>query len=332
MTKATKEEFDAAFDLLYEMDRRLGYEGKEKAVYSPSSPPTLTDYLAWQGAIKIVIENLGKYLPAPLPEKYRGQNTERIEGWFFAYIGFQLEAESGKPMLFSKKDIQRINEYLEEDYFASTFLKTYQTRYMFSFYDGSENKLSGLCFTQTYAINSNMFAKFFKLGDQSCSYALPLFTARNGKLGYWDISFRYDRKYIKDYDGLVKNYFMYYPEKEKEYNNLISQREAVVKDEEHKKQRIEALDRELKQIEGTVAGYNQEIAALQKKIFGKKKAQQQIEEINKKVSEINNQKEAKLTEMNKLSSNKKPVESSIDFYWGLMDKYDNFIPWKWVEE
>ena len=71
---------------------------------------------------------------------------------------------------------------------------------------------------------------------------------------------------------------------------------------------------------------------MQKKIFGKKKAQQQIEEINKKVSEINNQKEAKLTEMNKLSSNKKPVESSIDFYWGLMDKYDNFIPWKWVEE
>ena len=72
---------------------------------------------------------------------------------------------------------------------------------------------------------------------------------------------------------------------------------------------------------------------IKKKLFGKKKAQQQIAELEAKASDYRETIKELEKSMNELSSNKITeitVEDEKDFYAGLLKKFDFFLVWNWI--
>jgi len=129
---------------------------------------------------------------------------------------------------------------------------------------------------------------------------------------------------------LVNNYFSYYPEKKAIYDKRFEERTAKVKVFEEYKKKISEIDDAIAKLNKEIQSYEQESKQLEKKIFGKAKAQQKIADNKLKIADCEEELKSLEGQKDTISNDSITVESKRDFYLNLMDEFDNFVAWHWV--
>lgn len=160
------------------------------------------------------------------------------------------------------------------------------------------------------------------------------------------------------YQTILSNYFTAYPEKIDEYNHIVEdffkkgESLKVEKDESWKKitsikAQNEANEKKRERYQSEVNSYYNEISRLQGKIFGKAKAQQQIQELKAKISELSELMSVCKNEIAQGQSDLKAAENRHHqlyqlqyddipgltmLLYHLLPKFDYFGVWKPVDE
>ena len=344
----TRTDFDKAYDMVFQASKKIESLSYAKAKSNSAEEKPLDWFMAWRSSIKTVIENLSIFLPPPLPEEYRGHKTYCIEEWFYEYIALEIEAETGKPFVYCTSTMDLLQKYEDRTSCISTFIKTYSHEAdfsnmssMFSFYNHPiSRKYPGSGFISkhfhrwmTWCLQCFYFAN--TMSRMNCDtkekvvdyYYYPRYTVHEGKLGY-----------LEGYG--IEAYFKRYPSKKEEYDKMIADRKALIKAAaDQEKAAIEwrknyyYAEESINTQQQNISEVNTQIAQLKKKIFGKKKAQQQIAELEAKASDYRETIKELEKSMNELSSNKITeitIEDEKDFYAGLLKKFDFFLVWNWV--
>lgn len=362
---ATKEAFDAAIDQMKHFEHRMGYDrGIYDAVhedeYTPEKPTTLTDYLTLCQAVGIYFENYFKYLdfPEDSETKYHDLSLQfSFKRYFPFYLHFKL-CEEYNTNTVESLSTSEIGDYILDDPFLTElsllFFRKLARSYAkdraeaaFRDYDsaGVGGCILGFVIRQA-------FPQWLKYASDAVR---PYFMVKDGALYYWDASFQTaplgDDNYLKSdrhknamashplsgassdafLDAIKENYFSYYPEKKAEYDDLIKKREKDLSEAKHKEEIAASNRKEVKQLKAQIETANTEISALEKKIFGKKKAAESIAAIKDSISQYESECKTLEEEIEKLDNEPKPI-SEKDFSSKLLKQFDYYIAWHRVEE
>ena len=330
---ATKEEFDAAIDLIVETRRRL-YEYE----YSPQHPMTLMEYTAVRRAIDTCIQNVAKYLPPPVPKEYRGLDVpQRLFGLLPEYA-----TTSDMPYEYRKYN-QALTDYLNDTTFISDLAAFYENDSSLWWWvsDVLENKK--LYYHARHRVDfSYSFLRctckveksFFGIEAQSVRYILPRFMIIDGLLCFWDASFITERgkELIPrnfyghfNYQDIAENYFSYYPEKRAAVMAEIEDFKAKVKQYKAKEAENEKRLARLPSLESKKEENGDTIIKLGKKIFGRKQALAQIEILEEENAGIAKQIED--IQLKDETFKKEAPLSAKEFLNQLIEKNDYFIAW-----
>ena len=341
---ATKKQFDDAVDLIVEMDHYVCNRTSKK-------PLTLEKYLRWKDAIITFIENFAEFFPGPLPSSFQTNNMYRgmyltlgVQQCFLAYLAFRVEDETGKLLRFYEADKAFIQEFIRNDPDLSSFVEMYRKHGDLSHYVSECYLIRNLCIRRDYDSPSTHIRIKVDIPDYKDPfkyYCLPSFSVKDGKLGYWNYSYKKPKDSIcVTHSELINSYFYYYPKKRKEYNDFLQKWGEKKENEAKKRQQLSdakkqlgTLDGQIKETDKTIENYKVEIENLQRKIFGKKKAQERITTIQQTIVEEENKKKAFKAEKEKLAGSMQEAVPEIEidrqFLAELLDKFDNFIVWHW---
>ena len=357
--QATRQEFDAAVDLVAATALKLGkyrqWNQPNPGEYTPGKPMTLLEYTAVREAIDIVIENMARFLPSPLPKEYRGFDVPTgMFGLLFDYAEHQEELESGRALnVYYENEADCLQEWLDSVLKGRAGAGKV-IRDLAQFYEGDrqgrffvpdilqEHKLRGFNGRRVYGF-LHRCCRTTGLGGDSfygieghVSYYFPLFSVRNGCLCFWDGSFGanssslpypYEECKLQD---LAENYFSYYPEKRAAFMKEIEEyKAAVARHKEEAPKNKEDLAR-IPDLESKIKENDEAIIKLGKKLFGKTKALAQIEERKKANEELAKQIE-ELLARDKAFQEATPL-SPKDFIVQQVEKNDFFLAWHAVRE
>lgn len=342
LISATKEQFDAAVDYIVDIQERLQKEPREEGAFSFSDPMTAEEYLAWQNAITVLIENMSAYLPAPLPDKYRGLYSFHIKGCVFSYLNERILEEFGYyPSCSIWSHLKRYGRDYDSEYYDYAILHPFvfdlMEQYMttghagYNGYNKEDDHSFGRCVVFGFASRC-LTVRRSATGDNE-TYYLPRFKMEDGKLYHWDGS--YDREpeadKFSDFKEVVKNYFQHYPEKKREYDEKVSAYRKQVTEYERLQTERETAERTIQSLKDKIGRNDTEIASLRKKIFGKAKAQARIAELEQETRAATEQIDALNIKIDAAKKASKPKGDEKAFSDELAQEYGYYIVWRAVE-
>lgn len=348
MATATKEEFDAAVDIIGDTIRRRRlpdrlHEPREEDDYALDNPMTIDEYLSYKTSVKTIVENIIKFLPPPLEFKYRDYlDRFTLEELLIAYIddgtfpycdrGYEMqckwEIEHGK----SGELIRQISLA-----YGCSIYSTYLLPANGSLCEFPSVKVPMLTHLQRTALLKAAEFKGGFMGIQEYyNCQLPLVTIKNGLLGFgihsftrWDNNGKQIFDYLFDMNELVEDYFKEHPEKKEEITNQVAEYKKSVSDYEERTKENEQNRTALGVYQAQIETNNAKICVLEKKIFGKAKAQAEIASLK----EENRKAEEGIDRLNGLISAFEKLEKPIsgkDFIDRIVTDNGAFIVWRWV--
>jgi len=344
---ATQEEFDKAVDLIVDFERRFScngsiYDSLPDDAFSDTKPMTLMEYYVWQDAIALFLENVAKYLPYPLT-KYRGLSEHNMKAYFSTYLYEKVRVEYGRlPEFTGYKRCEDFKKYAEENPFVLYFADKYFQKTFTPF--GTLDKkiipwepddfaeiMRERILSRTPSLISIMFKLKGSNGeDISILRSVPRYTVKDGRLGFWRESNPHNR--TPDAAGTMEDYFIVYPEKRSEFNAKVAAHKQQLSEKGEVERKKQSCERVIAQNEEAIKAKKNEIAQLQKKIFGKKAALAKAAALEQEI--VNLQESiAKLTaSLNEYSTQLKQIVDDKKFYEQLAAEMDYFIAWRWVED
>ena len=325
---ATQEEFNAAIDQIKQFEHRMG---RDRSRYAPvpsdeftaEKPPTLAEYLTLCHSVDVFIENYFQYLELAenFDVEYRGLPLRNsFEGYLGFYIYCRYLVYSGE---FAAAPFRQVAEYILSNAYYAELVKTYQEFYrVHNLRSFTRLLLSGMYLTVVEDV------------------VVPRFLVKDGALCYWDTTFLTSPLYFYDEDDLLehlqKQFFLVFPDKKAEYDLQIKEHNSKVSNARNHASQINAERKKIKEkidfLLSEISSEEAVIAKLKKKIFGKKKAEEQILNLQANISKQKSQLKAHRKEMNQLKTEPLQVESESDFTKRLNQEYGYFIVWHQVNE
>lgn len=347
---ATQEEFDAAVDTFVLALYRAGHDehypipGERPACWSNENPMTLMEYYAWTNAADTIVKNFSKFIP-PYTQyrKYRGLPIAMIISYAMATFIDNDILRLGCALNYVKDPV---HGYDFDSYARSSdgrMLRLLVAQYAEFLYasscsDDSERVVKVVSRTSKTRIKVDDDSVFGIDGSRIELY-LPLFKVDDGVLGYWDASYGDNSPlavhifFTGDTNLKLKkmadNYFSYFPEKKEDFEKAIQEYKVQQEANNDIQGKIKTLTSTLAEYNNAISSNTSEIATLEKKIFGKKKAQERIAELNS----MNQQFALKIQDANKeiaaLKDKLVQQEDPTAFVINLIKKYDYLIAWHW---
>ena len=309
---ATQEEFDAAIDYLRLFAHRMGYDRSIYAPappeeYTPATPTSLADYAAYCSALDIFIENFFRYLQLSKEEStYRGLHFPlAFKEYLYAYICNKYTALTGDYISYAPYffESETCGMMIVADPFLYELIRT--TEKTTAAYRWEKNKE----FYEEY--NTKWITKYIirTISAQHYEYVdgafIPKLREKDGILYYWDKSFLTS--------PLVAEYYKKAKQRTKQTDEL------------------KACKDKIETISQSIGAANEKIASLERKIFGKKKAAEQIEALKQTIAEQEKQKQAMKAEADRLNKEISSFESEEAFGWRMRKEWDYFIAWHPVQ-
>ena len=358
---ATQEEFDAAIDYLRLFAHRMGYDRSIYAPappeeYTPATPTSLADYAAYCSALDIFIENFFRYLQLSKEEStYRGLHFPlAFKEYLYAYICNKYTALTGDYISYAPYffESETCGMMIVADPFLYELIRTSEKTS--AAYRWEKNKE----FYEEY--NTKWITKYIirTISAQHYEYVdgafIPKLREKDGILYYWDKSFltsplqypehtprdctRFEENQIypsviaeEAAQEIVENYFMYYPEKREKFNAQVAEYYKKAKQRTKQTDELKACKDKIETISQSIGAANEKIASLERKIFGKKKAAEQIEALKQTIAEQEKQKQAMKAEADRLNKEISSFESEEAFGWRMRKEWDYFIAWHPVQ-
>ena len=369
---ATQEEFDSAVDLLADYERRFNcngsiYDTLPSDAFTDETPMTLTEYYAWYEAINLFVENMAKYLPVPLPPKYRELNKYNMELYFIAYLFEGVRLEYGEYPKSTNKliDCKELNKYAADNpfvlYYANHFLKEKSPSFRSSPKEADPWTTDNFNEIIDRAIGirpwygaalEKVFCLFPGIDGKEIlvSQIVPKYTVINGRLCFHLNSnprpFTGDKNEairkavqnaknnVKDtsrYTAYIEDYFAFFPEKRAAYDAKIAEHIRLLSEKDQMKVKLETLKSDINLNNSRIRSKQYEIDALQNKIFGKKKALAQAEVLKQDSQKLRKQNEEMEAEIEAINKRNESVIDDKTFYRQLVKDMDYFIVWRQVQ-
>lgn len=345
---ASQDTFDNAVDVLVEYEEKMEHHPKFL---------TLLEYYVWQNALYTFIENAAKYISKTPPESYRGlylgrqdktrpnHQARRLLGYFFTYFIIKAYDKYEKPL-----SLADLRSYAEDDPFILWFENWFFPHYFISWGEKEGSIvpwdlddflwISGRSRNFGPKVLSSKVISTKISGDGERTFYLPAYAVKNGILGSW--LFSLEEKV--DFEQLMKDYFRFNPEQQNIFDRKISEFNASNHDftAEIKKleNRIEKLNTSVSMNKSSIDEKQSQIETLRRKIFGKKAARAEADELEQSVYTLiqENENHAKEIADNKTMistlkiKEQRAKEEKPIFYNDLLKEMDYFIIWRWHAE
>ncbi len=230
------------------------------------------------------------------------------------------------------------------------------------FYEGSSLLISGCSFNLSILVDDfptytddwknsdlaidNLFSS--AIGSphmfKHISVHVPTLTIRDGKLGIWDQSFYLDAPNTP-YEEYIEHYLDLHPNTRIAFEQEMSSRKEDIEAQKNRDaefrqycKETDEIEQELSVLDDRIKTNDQQITQLRGKIFGKAKAQAQIDQLNSANITLSQQREKlnqKLNELKTAFEKTKDYQrptSDFTYIQRLLEKYDYFIEWQWIDE
>lgn len=346
MATATKEEFDNAVDLLMDYKKRLGYKRSffdklPENAFSDEMPMAYHEYFVWQDAIATFIENVARYIPEPLPQKYRDMYTGYIQNYFLSYLHEKIRVELGRyPEHTGSKICKDYSKVAEKYPFVLSFADKYIKK---RFSQGepwnvetiSELEKSyapGTGETPTMCMIIYKFPNTLNSSDKEIVVIRnnPRFFIENGRIGFWYASHPKKCIYERESKKVMEYYFNNFPDEKKTFDERVAEHVVSLQGKATLEKKIEADKRILEEIRQSIFSKVAETTKLNKKIFGKKAALMRVTELENEIAIEHKKEQAVEMEINAEELKLKDILSDKDFYEKLVDDMNQFIAITWV--
>lgn len=361
---ATIDEFNSAIDQIQLFEHRMGYDRSIHATvpeeeFTPEKPASTADYMMFCWAVDTFFENYFRFLEMPqdFGTKYRGFDLYHgFNRYYPFYLNTKMFEHFGVyPILIESPE--DIGNFILDDPFLRELTSTYAKKYSV---DEAENVVEALKDRDSREIGRYIdgpgFSRYeaawtrwtlIKIKFKRLSILRPYFLLKDGALYYWDASFMtspLSRISASDEELIRNNYFSYFPEKKDEYRALIDERKKALAEQEQRsderKQKLARIDKNKEKIErlkSLCRDSETEIGALEKKVFGKKKAAEKIDILKKAISQQENTIRGLEAENIELTQQTQAQEQSNqvtdkEFEIELLKKFDYFIAWHLAEK
>jgi len=344
---ADKEEFDSIIDFLHSFIKRFSViyrNSKDVRMFSPESPMQVDDYLTYQSAVTVCIENLWKFIPPPLPSKYREMSLKNeIPTIFASYFIGKVMNEYNNPSVISfrfwgrggkikmKREIDLLNLYASSHPFINEFSRTYGKSLLGLDDCGAIPLLNmrlwsipdAICVKETTEnVNYEWILPALSFSKEilaSSDFAYKWKLSSTPKLGGYDLSF------------IIDNYFKHYPEKKGMYDD---QKKAYILKKDtsiSKGKEIEGNLASIDELKSTIDKNEVVIQQLENKLFGRAKAKAEAESLREKNASL----EEEINKLNMLNStlkqDDKSAEIEIEYYRSIIKYFNGFIAWDLIK-
>ncbi len=348
MATATKEEFDAAVDVIGDIYRRIRfyatiYDPREEDHFAFDNPMTLDEYLSWIAAVKTIVENISKYLTPEMIDgiKYRGVLDKLIlNDLLCVYLmddTFPYRQEDFEDRL--KWEIEKgpngeLVRSVSSTYDCFLFQKVYYD--FFKKWMDDINIPSHFSTKPLLLCCAGIYDDFLGFPIRGIGFQLPIVIIRNGLLGFGIHSFpRWRSDGIQDnivefnMKELIEDYLSQFPEKKE---GILAEIETYKKESAHYEQlkvENESHLTERSRLQAEIDANEKTIETMGKKVFGKAKARETISSLEAKNHSAAETIENLNKQIAKFEAIEKPQKKE-DFVNRIFLKNDCFIAWRWV--
>ena len=370
---ATQEEFDEAIETFFAIKAKDGYFKREDRIYSKDHPITKEEYEGVIKAISVIVENFYKFFPPDrynISRKYNNYDIY-IDDIFNAYVVLYYYNATSLPFFHTDGVIQYI---VDSNPFVGAFVRQYMNnRSDFGGWIKSPFGSGRIYTCHTFSLSSPEFFVECSLKDAGDSLGrykslvgdyelseiwLPRFAILDDKLCYWEKSFKDSAPIFEiSFKDLMENYFNNNNDKRAEfddylkgteelfvrYDSLNAEKESIASDRKKHEKKVKKLTSDNSDINNKISANNLEIDRLNRKIFFRSKADEQIAVLQKENEEYNitvkKNKDA-IKDLNKKIEDSKElftiltrVENKLQqellngTLQGLFVRMDNFIDW-----
>lgn len=345
---ATQEEFDKAVDLIVDFERRFSCNGTisdrlPPDAFSDEKPMTLVEYYVWQDAIALFIENVAKYLPYPLA-KYRGLSEYNMKEYFLTYLYEKVRVEYGHyPVFTGYKHCDDFKNYASSNPFVLYFADKYFGRTFTPFGtadkkvipwepDNFGDEIARQSALRRCLTNITILYKFkdSKNEEITISHTQPRYIVKEGRLGFWRESNPHNR--TPDAVGTMEDYFSIYPNKRSEFEAKVATQKRQLASKGQLETKLKSLTATITQNDAIIKAKRDEIARLQKKIFGKKAALAQAAALEDEIRTIQTNSTTNAATIKTLKAQLEAIVDDKTFYEQLAKDMDYFVAWRWVDD
>ncbi len=349
---ATQEAFDAAVDEIASFEHRMGcdigrFDKKPAELYLTNNLPTLGEYLVYKNAVEIFVENYFRYLEITTDYDAKYRNLSLRWG-YTGCVGLYLYS----------KYYERFNEYLvygDTSKLADFILyeDPFYTELVKITWEKTTNNRKRLGLTVEEIIDAeekgplgNLSISLIKDGRwiemiefTDGNKLIPCIMIRNGSLQYTSFAFQ-DSPLYYEFDNrgekLKEEFFSVFPLEKERYDSLkneYKQKVAELKQQTTKtRNKINSLKNEVESCRNLNSKDNDQITALEKKIFGKKKAAEEILKLKQAIVSREAKIEDVLKNIQTLEDALQPIEDEDDFNARMDKEFGCFITWYQVNE
>ena len=362
-----KEDFDEAIDHVRDFWTKHGYYDKSgngtktKIRFSKETPPTLTDYLDYVSASRLIVENMSKFLPPPVPKEYRGLKAYDFTGLFMSYMldelrKFELEKfeNNDDSYRFATNSKSILTDFFDNNPFFIDFIRFYNNSDViyirqFGMLAGDPiDNLTNSNAPRTFHINNFMMTNSYSFdyyheklkentfynGSPNATVYLPRYIVKDGQLG-WMPSYRSSIE--SNYIELIQKFLSAHPEvKEKFYADIEIHKADIEQKTILERHRNEdsAAKGDIEKIKDEISQHRVQISALERKIFGKAKAREEIERRKVDIERLEKQKAEKQQLIDIHNDFRRSYKEAADggiYYDVLLAKYSYLLDWEWID-
>ncbi len=363
--------FDNAIDHVRDFWTKHGYYDKKhngtdtKIRYSKNNPPTLPEYLDYVSARRAIVENMPTFLRPPVPQQYRGLDAYDFNSLFGAYLLDDLHRlveekckNSKDAIRFGSNPKSIFTDLFDSNPFFINFIQLYNgTDIVHLHIAVAQNPASMLMargpgssatfFIQDIIMafsggfdysNTKVAEHTLYPGSKSYYVFRPRYIVKDGKLGWLSDYFNDFRGMINgEYDTLIRRYYESHPDIKVEFEadfkthlNDIAQKDKLKTLQAEKK----TSNQEIEKIKDEIGQHYTQISSLEKKIFGKAKAQEEISRRKRSVEDLNKKKqeyEAKVKECDSFVKSYREPSDGPSYYDSILSLYSYLLDWEWID-
>ena len=357
---ASEEEFENAIRMIPVLATKFGIDKDyfwdqvtdHIVPFSRDNLPSLADYLSFLSALDIFFTNYFRFRPYEYILEH-DRETSLIEMEVFkvflityfsmdfynktgqyAYVIGDARSTRAKPFIdFIKKNgffMQLLLYYIKHVDRNDLFLDDYE--------EGNISYILERCSSPSQTRNCLVYpCNLFNIKE---IVLFPKYQIKNGALYFNDLTFLYtiEKKQVYDYPYHVEKFFRYFPDKKEKYDSEVFEHHhksfEIAKEKKNVENNISDAKNRLSVAEKKKFEYNTELNQLNNKIFGKKKSEARIRELNTLIiqqnTSINNLKAYISEEMKKIETTQ--IESEEAFSSRMYEEYDYYLVWCRIPE
>lgn len=331
-------------------------------LYTEDNLPSLINYLTFLSAIDTFITNYFRFRPyyeKPVaefadPDTEEGKRKEEfrlLKKFTMVYIALNYYDATGLYAVASgsyknKSTSEQFFSYVKNDPFYVQLL-TFITRFdphnnnysSIEIKDRLQNLTGELGYLYSDLITNNCL-----IFTCQCSgigtVVFPKYRIQNGALYYNNMAFKayvFPAAFANDLDQNIEEFFNCFPDQKEKYDSAVSEHKRSVEAAKAKKEEISKKEKELQaetaRTEKQISAYKAEAEPLRKKVFGKKKAEARIQELEALINQQKAMAEKADAEYKQLESVVIPEpESDAEFNTRMAEEYDYFLIWRRIDE